>query len=195
MARRNKRYDFRPDKVNNDILGKLLLTQQQFYRLLRWVLFSGVCLLGLVLQDVVMSRFQLLGASTDLVPALIIAVCIFQGGERGCVFALTAAVLYHFSGSAPGAYCIPLITFLAVFAAIFRQAYLRKGFSSLMICSTAAVVLYECGIFLIAFFLKQTHSQRFGVFMLSALLTLLCLPVLYPILMSIGKIGGETWKE
>ena len=25
---RNKKYDFRPDKVNNDIIGKLLLTKQ-----------------------------------------------------------------------------------------------------------------------------------------------------------------------
>ena len=29
MARKN-RYEFRPDKQNNDILGKLLLTRQQF---------------------------------------------------------------------------------------------------------------------------------------------------------------------
>ena len=194
MARKN-RYEFRPDKVNNDTLGKLLLTRQQFCRLLRWVLLSAVCLTGLVLQDAVMSRFRLFGASTDLVPAFIFVICILQGGESGCVFALAASLLYHFSGSAPGAYSIVLITFLAVLSAIFRQAYLRKGFSALMLCSTLCMVLYEAGVFLIGLFLNQTYPQRFGVFMLTAALTILCLPVVYPILLSIGKIGGETWKE
>ena len=194
MARKN-RYEFRPDKVNNDTLGKLLLTQQQLYRLLRWVLLSAVCLAGLIFQDAVMSRFHLFGASTDLVPALIFAVCILQGGESGCIFALAASLIYHFSGSAPGPYCIVLITFLAVLAAIFRQAYLRKGFSALMLCSTLCIALYEIGGFLIGLFLKQTYPQRFGIFLLTAAWTLLCVPVVYPILLSIGKIGGETWKE
>ena len=193
MAR--KRYEFRPDKVNNDTLGKLLLTKQQGARLLRWLLLSAVCLAGLVFQDVVLSRFHLFGATTDLVPMLIFAVCILQGGESGCVFALAAALIYHFSGSAPGAYCIILITFLSVLAAIFRQAYLRKGFSTLMLCSGICILLYEIGVFLIALFLNQTYPQRFGYFLLTAAWTLLCLPVVYPALLSIGKIGGETWKE
>lgn len=194
MAKKN-RYEFRPDKVNNDTLGKLLLTRQQFYRLLRWLLLSAVCLAGLVLQDAVMSRFRLLGASTDLVPVLIFAICILQGGENGCIFALVASLLYHFSGSAPGPYCVVLITFPAVLAAIFRQAYLRKGFSALMLCSSVCMVLYEIGVFLIGLFLKQTYPQRFGFFLLTAVWTLICLPAVYPILLSIGKIGGETWKE
>ena len=194
MAKK-KRYEFRPDKHSNDTLGKLLLTRQQFHRLLRWLLLSALCLTGLVLQDVVMSRFQLFGATTDLAPLLIFAVCILQGGESGCVFALVASLIYYFSGSAPGAYCIVLFTFLSVLAAIFRQAYLRKGFSALMLCSTLCMLIYESGVFLIGLFLKQTYSQRFGLFMLTAALTLLCLPVVYPIVTAIGKIGGETWKE
>ncbi len=194
MARK-KRYEFRPDKVNEDILGKLLLTKRQFHGLIRWLLFSVICLTGLVLQDVVLCRLQVFGASTDLVPMLIIVICVLQGGEQGCVFALVASTIYHFSGSAPGAYCIPLITFFAVFAAIFRQAFLQKGFSALMLCAGLAIMLYESGIFVIGLFLSQTYGQRFGVFLLSALLSLLCVPALYPIFMSIGKIGGETWKE
>lgn len=194
MARKN-RSEFRPDKVNNDTLGKLLLTKQQFFRLLRWLLLSAVCLAGLVLQDVVMSRFHLFGASTDLVPVIIFAICILEGGESGCIFALVASLVYHFSGSSPGAYCIVLITFLGVLAAIFRQAYLRKGFGSLILCSSLCIVLYEVGVFLIGLFLKQTYPQRLGCFLITAALTLICVPAVYPILLSIGKIGGETWKE
>lgn len=192
---KNKRYEFRPDKVNNDTLGKLLLTKQQFFRLLRWLLLSAVCLAGLVLQDVVMSRFHLFGATTDLVPLIIFAICVLEGGESGCVFGLVTSVLYYFSGSAPGAYCIVFITFLGILAAIFRQAYLRKGFSALMLCSGLCILLYEVAVFLIGLFLEQTYPQRLGCFLITAGLSLVCLPAVYPILLSIGKIGGETWKE
>ena len=194
MARK-KRYEFRPDKVNNDILGKLLLTRKQFQVFLRWVFFSALCLAGLVFQDVVMSRFHLFGATTDLAPLLIFMVCILQGGEGGCIFALSASLIYYFSGSAPGPYCIVLITFIAVLAAIFRQAYLRKGFSAMALCGTLSIFLYEIGVFLIGLFLNQTYSQRFGLFLLTALFSVLCLPAVYPIALSIGKIGGDTWKE
>lgn len=194
MAKK-KRYEFRPDKVDNDILGKLLLTKQQFSRLLRWTLLSLVCLTGLIIQDVVMSRFRIFGTTTDLVPVLIFAVCILQGGESGCIFALVASLVYYFSGSAPGAHCIVLITFLAVLASIVRQAYLRKGFSALIMCCSGCIFLYEISVFAMGVFLKQTYAARFGLFLLTAALSLVVLPVTYPLFMSIGKIGGETWKE
>ena len=192
---KRKKNEFRPDRPNNDLLGKLLLTKKQSKTLLRWILFSLVCLVALLLQDVLMSRFHIFGATTDLVPAVIFAICILQGGESSCVFALIASAIYHFSGSAPGPYCIILITVLSIVSSIFRQAYLRKGFSALMLCAVLAVLLYEMGLFGIGTFLGSTTVDRIGRFLLTVALTALPLPLLYPILLSIGKIGGETWKE
>ena len=193
MAR--KKHEFRPDTVRQDILGKLLLTRKQRQIALRWLLFSVVCLTGLIAQDVVMSRFSIFGTTTDLVPACILAVCILQGAESGCIFALTASLIYYFSGSAPGVYCVPLITIIAVLGAIFRQGYLRKGFSTLVICTGVGLLLYELGVFFIGLFLGSTIWTRFRAFPITALITLALVPLLYPILLSIGKIGGETWKE
>lgn len=193
MAR--KKHEFRPDVERNDILGKLLLTKQQRQSVLRWLLFSIVCLAGLIVQDVVMSRVDILGATTDLVPCCIMAVCILQGAENGCVFALAASLIYYFSGSAPGAYTIPLITGIAIAASIFRQGYLRKGFFALLLCAAVGLLLYELGIFGIGLFLGYTRLERLGRFFLTTLYTLATVPVHYPILLSIGKIGGETWKE
>ena len=193
MAR--KKYEFRPDIEQNDILGKILLTKQQRQSVLRWLLFSMVCLAGLILQDVVMSRVSILGATTDLVPCCILAVCIMQGAESGCIFALIASLIYYFSGSAPGPYVIPLITAISIVAAIFRQGYLRKGFSALLLCAAVGLLLYELSIFGIGLFLGHTRLDRLVRFFLTALWTLATAPVLYPILLSIGKIGGETWKE
>ena len=193
MAR--KKNEFRPDSFREDILGKLLLTKKQSQVFLRWVLFSAVCLAGLLIQDVVMSRFTILGTTTDLVPCCILAVCILQGAESGCIFALVGSMLYYFSGSAPGIFAIPLITVIAVITAVFRQAYLRKGFSTMLICSGTALFVYEIGTFLIGLFLGSTIASRFPAFLIGAGLTLALVPLLYPILLSIGKIGGEIWKE
>lgn len=193
MAR--KKYEFRPDVERNDILGKLLLTKQQRQTALRWLLFSLVCLGGLIVQDVVMSRVDIMGATTDLVPCCILAVCILQGAESSCVFALVASLIYYFSGSAPGPYVIPLITVIAIFAAIFRQGYLRKGFLTLLLCAAVGMALYELSIFGIGSFLGYTRIDRMGRFLLTTLYTLATVPLIYPILLSIGKIGGETWKE
>ena len=193
MAR--KKNEFRPDTFREDILGKLLLTRKQAMRLLRWALFSAVCLAGLIIQDVVMSRFTIFGTTTDLVPCFILAVCIMQGAESGCIFSLIGSMLYSFSGSAPGIFVIPLITVIAVLTAIFRQAYLRKGFFTMLICTTVALYLYEMGIFFIGVFLRNTIMSRLSAFAISAGLTLVAVPLVYPILPSIGKIGGEIWKE
>ena len=192
---KRKKNEFRPDRPDNDFLGKLLLTKKQSKTLLRWVLFSLICLLALLTQDVLMSRIQIWGATTDLVPAVIFAICILQGGESSCIFALVASMLYQFSGSAPGPYCIVLITALSVVASIFRQAYLRKGFSALMLCAVLALVLYELCLFGIGSFLGSTTPDRWGRFLLTAVFTAVPLPVAYPVLLRIGKIGGETWKE
>lgn len=193
MAR--KKSDFRPDRVRTDVLGKLLLTKKQRQTLLRWLLFAAVCLMGLLVQDVILSRVSIFGTTTELVPCFILAICVLQGAESGCVFALTAACVYYFSGSAPGPYCIPLITALAVLAAVFRQGYLRKGFSALLLCVGVSMVLYELAVFGIGLFLGRAVLRRLGAFCLTAVLSTAVVPLVYPILLSIGKIGGETWKE
>ena len=190
-----KKEEFRPDIHREDVLGKLFLTRRQAMRLLRWVLFSAVCLAGLPIQDVVMSRFTIFGTTTDLVPCCILAVCILQGAESGCVFALVGSMIYCFSGSAPGIFAIPLITVIAALMAIFRQAYLQKGFFTMLLCTAFALLFYELGTFFIGVFLGSTILSRLPAFLLGTALTLATVPILYPILLSIGKIGGEIWKE
>ena len=190
-----KKNEFRPDTYRQDLMGKLLLTRKQRQTVLRWSLYALVCLIALLVQDVLMSRIRIFDTTTELVPCFILAVCILQGVESGCIFALAGSLLYYFSGSAPGIWCIPVLTALAVVATLFRQAYLRKGLFALMLCLSVAMLLYELSNFGIGLFLHYTYPARIGAFCLTALLTLLAVPLTYPILMSIGKIGGETWKE
>lgn len=193
MARR--KYEFRPDRTDSGILNKLYLTKKQRLSILKWLLYSLILVLLSVLQDVILSRVHLFGATTDLVPCAVILICILEGSENSCIFALAAACTYLFSGTAPGHYCIPFLTFLALGAAIFRQSFLRKGFSATMLCLTAATILYEMLVFATGVLLGNTTLSRYGIFLLTGLLSLIAAPILYPIALSIGKIGGETWKD
>ena len=87
------------------------------------------------------------------------------------------------------------ITLLSIAVTIFRQAYLQKGFGAALMCGAAAVFLYQLLEFVIALFLGLTILSRFGGFMLTAAMSAVTIPILYPIALSIESIGGQTWKE
>lgn len=192
MAKKN---DFKPDKAHAGWLSKLYITPAQRRSILKWALYALVLLVISLLQDVVLCNFRLFGATTELVPCVIILICLLEGSQTGCVFSLVASLFYWFSGAALGAYAMVLITALSIFVTMFRQGYLQKGFGAAMLCTGVAVLVYELALFLLGAILGLTPWGRFGGFLLTAALTLLAAPVLYPLLLAIESIGGETWKE
>lgn len=197
MANRKKqrRTEFRPDPPGKSLMSRLYLTRKQRLHGLQWLLFSLLAVLLLAVQDVIFSRMDILGATTDLVPAVLLLVCVLRGPEEGGLFTLLGALVYTLSGSAPSAGVILVLTVLGLGAAIFRQGFLRKGFRSTMLCAGVAVLGYELIVFALGLFLGRTIAGRAGVFLLTGLLSGLAMPVLYPIVRSIDRIGGETWKE
>ena len=193
MARHDR--DFRPDREGSGLLGQLYLTRKQRLSALKWLLYSLVILVFSVVQDVMLSSLDIYGATTDLVPCGILMICVLEGAENGSLFTLLAATVYLFSGTAPGVHIVALLPVLGVLAAIFRQNYLRKGFFTTLFCVGAMVLVYELAVFGVALFVEQTYAARLPVALITAGLSCLVIPFVYPILVSIGKIGGETWKE
>lgn len=193
MAR--KKIEFRPDPTGHDVAGKLHLTRQQRQSLLRWLLYSLVCVLGLVLQDSMLARLRLLGGGFQIAPALVILICVLEGCESGSVFALCGSLVYVFSGSAEGRYCIICLTLAAVLAAAFRQSYLRRGMGSDLTCVAAAMLIYELAVFFIGLALELTYAARWGAAVMTALISTLSAAVLYHPVKHIGTIGGNVWKE
>ncbi len=190
-----KKYEFKPDKPRSGLLSKLFLTQSQRKILLKWTLYALV-LLGLsVLQDVLLCNVRLFGATTELVPCGIFLICLAEGSERGSIFTLVAACLYLFSGTAAGYYCIVFIPVYGLVVTCLRQAFLQKSMASTMLCVGVAMVFYELSVFFMGLFLSMTTFGRIGGFLLTALMTLVFAPIIYPIIQSISNIGGEAWKE
>ena len=193
MAR--KKIEFRPDPTGHDWAAKLRLTRLQQKALLKWVLYSLVCLAGLVLQDSMLARLRLFGGCFDVTPALIVLVFVLEGSENGSLFALLAPMGYVFSGTGQGHYCILLLTVAAVGAALFRQAYLRRSAGSDLICVGGAMILYEMGVFAMGLFQGLTYRARWPVFVMTAIVGTLTAGTVYALLKHIGTIGGNAWKE
>ena len=193
MAR--KKIEFRPDPTGHNWADKLRLTPLQRKSVLKWMLYSAVCVAGLVLQDSMLAMLRLVGGCVDVTPALIVLICVLEGSENGSLFALLASMVYVFSGTGQGHYCIAMLTLAAVLATAFRQSYLRRGAGSDLICVGGAMVLYEMAVFTAGVVQGLTYRGRWGVFLMTAIISTLTAGAVYALLKYIGTIGGNAWKE
>lgn len=187
--------DFRPDSQSAPILKSLRFTRLQRLQLLRWLGYIAMCIGCLVVQDVIMSRVPILGITTDLPAAILFLITVMEGSEVGSVFILIASTLYYFSGTAPGAYVVALMTVLGIIATVFRQQVWHRSIGSIVFCSGLALVAYELGVYAIGIFLQLTRWGRFFSFLFTGLLTTVLMIPLYHVIFKIGQIGGNVWKE
>ena len=190
-----KKYEFQPDRPYATWLSKLHLTKLQQKQLLKWFFYALVLLALSVLQDVVLCRMRLWGGTTDLLPCAIFTICLLEGTQRGCVFALAASVFYLLSGSAPGTHVLVLITVLSILATALRQTYLNPGFLATLLTAAVTMAIYESAIFGYCLLIGQVNADHFSGFMVPAVLAFVVIPILYPLVKAISTIGGESWKE
>lgn len=187
--------DFKPDVQTATWVKTFRMTRQQQLRLTKWVLYALTVMISVILQDVVMSQFSLFGTTTDLPACTILLITVVEGIEMGSVFALTASILYFYSGNAPTPICIVLLTGLGIGATFFRQMYWHRSKGSIILCAAIALLIYELGLFVVGLNSGLTHWGRLPIFLLTALLSSLVQIPLYSLVNKIGLIGGNTWKE
>ena len=193
MAR--KKYEFRPDPTGSGILNKLYVTPAQRAAALKWALYALVCVAALIFQDSFLGSARMWGGFVDLTPCAILLICVMHGPESGGMFALAASMVYVFSGSAPDTLCIGMLTVWGILAALFRESYLRRGFSSDWLCAAGAMMLYEISVWAVGVFFGLTYVGRIRVFAVSGGLSVAVMPLLYPLLARVATIGGKIWKE
>ncbi len=187
--------DFKPDAKTATWIKTIRLTRLQRLRLTKWTLYILTIMLCLVAQDVIMSRLRFFGSTTNLAVCAILLITIIEGTEVGSLFVLIASVLYSFTGTAPGAYCIALMTFLGIAAVLLRQLYWHRSKGSIVLCAAVAVMCYEMGLFVVGLTTGLTLWSRIGTFALNGLFSAAAMVPLYPLIYKIGLIGGNTWKE
>lgn len=193
--RRNRSSEFKPDPKTATWVKTFRLTALQRLRLTKWLLYVLTIVGCLVVQDVVMSRIRLFGATTDLAVSAIILITILEGTEVGTMFVLIASTAYYFSGSAPGSYVIALLTFLSTGSVLLRQLYWHRSRGSILLFSGITVVLYELGLFVVGVTNGLTIATHLTAFVLTGFYSVLTMIPLYSLVYKIGLIGGNTWKE
>lgn len=189
------KFKFKPDPTGSDHWKIFQLTSHQRCRILKWTLYTLLALAALLMQDTLLSRVRIGGATTDLFVGVVFLVAMLEGADNGGLFALLGGLFYHFSGSAPGVYVVALLTVVAIFGALYRQGYWSQCMSSTLLCAGLSLVCYEILLMMIGIFLNLTVFNRLGVFLTTALLTTIALVPLYYAARGIGQIGGELWKE
>ena len=187
--------DFKPDVNRATWLKTTRLTAQQRQRLTKWSCYVLTMVLALVIQDTILSQFRILGATTDLVVSVILLITVLEGTEAGTAFVLPASLFYYFSGSAPSALCIALLSILGIAATMLRQMYWHRSKGSVLLCAALALMAYEMGLFVVGILYQLTWFGRVGSFLMTGLYSSLLLIPLYPLIYKIGLIGGNTWKE
>ena len=187
--------EFKPDAPRVSPLKSLRFTHLQWLQTLRWLCYIGVCVLCLVIQDTIMSRISIFGASTDLPVAAMLLITVLEGTETGSIYILIASTIYYFSGSAPGPYTVALLTVLGICASLFRQVYWHRSRSSILLCAGIAVMVYEIAVFGFSIFSGLTYWGRFPRFAVTGILSWAAMFLMYPLTLRFGQIGGHTWKE
>ena len=187
--------EFKPDGPLVSPLKPLRFTHLQWMQPLRWLCYIGICVLCLVIQDCIMSRVSIFGATTDLAVAAMLLLTVIEGSEVGSVFILIASTVFYFSGSAPGPYSVGLLTVLGIFATLFRQLMWHRSRSSIVLCAGLAALAYELSLYLVGLFMGLTSWYRIPRFLLTGCLTAAAMFPLYYFIYRIGQIGGYTWKE
>ena len=192
---KKRKAEFKPDSTGGKWSGFLHMTNAQKDTWIKWGSYVAICVLLCMLQDVILSTVHILGATTDLVVSAILLITVMEGVEVGSLFVRVASLLYYFTGSAPGPYCVILLTFLGIGASMLRQVYLHRGLIAITACGGVALMLYEFGTFLIGVFTGLTYGSRIFSFLVTGLMSWAFMLLLYPLLHKIGLTGGNTWKE
>ena len=193
--KRNNRNEFRPDPNTATWLKTRKLTQQQKLRLVKWLLYTLIVVMSLVLQDVILSQLRLFGATTDLAVGAILLITVIEGTDVGSLFILIASSLYWFSGSAPTPVCIILLTAFGIAATMFRQMFWHRSRGTLTRCACLALTAYELSLFVTGIMQGLTYWGRLPSFLLTSAYTCLVMIPLYSLVYKTGLIGGNTWKE
>ena len=187
--------EFKPDPTGSDHRKIFQFTGYQRSQILKWCLYALLAIAALLVQDTILARIRIGGATTDLLVGVVMLVAMLEGAENGGAFALLRSVFYYLSGSAPGPYVVVLVTAVAILGSLYRQGYWSQSMSSTLLCSFLSMVTYEILLMITGLFLHLTVLRRIGVFFSVAVLTTIALVPLYYVARGIGQIGGELWKE
>lgn len=174
------------------MLKHLHITARQWKALLKWTLYSLFFLLTLITQSVVLAKHPIFGLKLNLIPLLIVCVCIREGPESGGLFAVLTAVFWCLSGTDYGNLSVAILPVCAILSAVLCRAVLTVRFVPTFLCCLAASLIHESVIFALKMLLASVLARYYVSIVLPGVgLSLLALPLLYVLTKAISRTGGR----
>ena len=156
----------------------------------RAIMYTALLFAALVLQNMVISEFPIFGAKALFVPALVVAVGLFEGGVWGGVFGLFAGLLGDSAFSGNTVMFTVVFPILGFAAGLLADFMINRRFFSFMLLSLISLGFTAlCQIFpLFAF-----DGAKLGDLLSTALVqTLWSLPFAAPIYLVTKRIAESS---
>lgn len=172
------------------MLDKLYITPKQWMHVLRWTLYSLLLLLAILLQTVIFGNRTILGIHPDLVPVVIVCVCLREGPERGGLFALLASLFWCLSGADMGSVAIAVLTIVSVLGGLLCRTVLVDRFVPCLIITVIALLLEHGIVLLLGMFFNGMPGILFFTDLLPCvLISSVSQPLVYWLVGKIEKVG------
>lgn len=175
------------------MLEKLHITAHQWKIMIKWAVYSVLFLFVMLFQTVCLGNVRFFGVSCNLVPILLVCICIREEPGSGGLFTLIMSLIWCLSGVDFGSISIFVLTIGGVFAGIACRVAINQRFLPCALCCFVVALVHESAIFL----LKLLFSGVEPIFWLKralpcALLSMVVYPLLYLLVKWISRIGGNN---
>lgn len=158
---------------------------------LMWVLYAVLFLFVLLVQTMVFGRTRFFGVKLNLIPVVIVCVSLWAGHEASGLFGLAAGFLWFLTGADDGSLSIVTFTVCGILASWLCANVFPRRFGSALILCLGALLLHEGVFFLLKYYLEEAAFSMALWVPVTAGLSVLSCPVIYPLAKAIGKAGGR----
>ena len=158
---------------------------------LMWVLFSALFLFTVLAQTLVFGRVRFFGVKLNLLPVVIVCVCLWVRHEAGGLFGLATGLFWFLMGADDGSLSIVTFTACGILASWLCGNLFPRRFGSALILCLGALLLHEGLLFLLKYYLEEAAWSLALWVPVTAGLSVLSCPVIYLLAKAIGKAGGN----
>lgn len=143
----------------------------------RGILYAGVLLIAIVLQNTLLSQIVIFGVRPIILPSVVVAFGFFGGGIVGGIFGLITGVLFDMSLNAGSIIMTVLFTIIGFGSGMTTMFYTNKRLTAFCVVSTLALLLTAfCQMFP---YLAFTDTSRVPLLITGGLQTLWSFPFIF----------------
>lgn len=158
---------------------------------LMWGLYAVLFLVVLLLQTLVFGRARFFGVKLNLIPVVIVCVCLRVGHEAGGLFGLITGFCWFLTGADDGSLAIVTFTACGILVSWLCANLFPRRFGSAVIMCLGALLIHEGALYLLKYYLEEASGALALWVPITAGLSTLACPILYLPAKAIGKVGGN----